>query len=258
MEQFGRRCARCEMSFMAPSYTDPGLGLGSEYGYRVREYQPGETSGHGRVVIYVPGNAGSFEQIRSLGSVLKGLQDVRVLALDLRGELSAFDSGKLLRQAEYLASVLRALPNREITVVGHSMGGIVARMAACRGDIAGKKINVVALATPQRPPVDTIEMAEIYRSIDSLECGRLLSIHPGLSDVQASGQRTSAGCRVDQVPRPGAIRTTRGPSGQTRLSGPLPIISWRVSIRVGWGWNTVRGDALVRPGTFPSSWETGV
>ncbi|KAI9020547.1 GPI inositol-deacylase PGAP1-like protein, partial [Hyaloraphidium curvatum] len=120
-------------------------------------------------VIFVPGNAGSYRQVRSLATEsaseawnwTRSQEGCRVLkdrnpelaldcstyrprkltffALDFREELSAFRGTTLLDQAEYLNDALRFVQGLylavgarvppTVAIVAHSMGGIVARAA---------------------------------------------------------------------------------------------------------------------------------
>ena len=115
--------------------------------------------------LFVPGNAGSGKQVRSLAtesmrawagsnsSQKKGGADGFLLdfyAVDFDEELSAFHGGYLVDQASYvaaaLAHLLRQYPaDTPFIIVGHSMGGVVARLAVAQDDPC---LALVTLAAP--------------------------------------------------------------------------------------------------------------
>jgi glycosylphosphatidylinositol deacylase len=67
---------------------------------------------HGRPVVFIPGNGGSFRQVRSLASATAHLQAGRArqldwFALDLNGELSALDATLLTAQTDFAVRAVR-------------------------------------------------------------------------------------------------------------------------------------------------------
>lgn len=135
--------------------------------------------------VFVPGNGGSYKQVRSIASesaraaerrrrgrvgtgerhdVTTGGDVVTIdwFALDFREELSAFHGDVLRSQITYAADALRRVlslypPGTHALVVGHSMGGVVARgalLALSRagvdgdGDAALPRTTLLTLATP--------------------------------------------------------------------------------------------------------------
>lgn len=205
----GKGAGSCRMSFMSPSYVRLD-GFGREYTrlgdgpwglYLYREAgwdadpftltpsgQP-VLSLQGTPVIFAPGNAGSFRQVRSLASAASrqwfelpgvrrktpgGLRDggkpLDFFALDFNEDFSAFHGQTLRDQAEYLADAVRfvlslyhapagGLPDpTSVIVVAHSMGGIVARAALLHPHYQSNSIStLLTISTPHLVPPVTVD-----------------------------------------------------------------------------------------------------
>ncbi|OBA21499.1 PGAP1-domain-containing protein [Metschnikowia bicuspidata var. bicuspidata NRRL YB-4993] len=123
-------------------------------------------------VLFVPGNAGSYRQVRSLAAECAALhhdanidvvhnargRSLDFFAADFNEDYTAFHGRTLLDQAEYLNAAVRFIlllyaPAADapaaVMLVAHSMGGVVARvmptLASCpRGSIS----TLVTLAAP--------------------------------------------------------------------------------------------------------------
>ena len=199
----------CEMSYMRPSYR-PLPPLPSTL-YSAVQYVEGMSSFRARSgpktgLLFLPGNAGSASQVRSLGGAAAGLgTPLEVYALDVGEEKSALQGQALLGQAQAAIHVMEALTLshniRQWVLVGHSMGGVVARMVgemllssnnASRVAMAspGSLLAVVTLASPQGKPPLAVDgtMQEIYHTwlADPAGAGRtipLLSLHGGPRDT---------------------------------------------------------------------------
>ena len=206
---------RCAMTYMNPAYFPvPGLNASSNEGnYAVWLYRErgavgltpdaamasvgsGGGSGCGTQVwktgrsipgLFVPGNAGSYRQVRSVASETARRVDARRtshqtssppsvpgdtresapgnapvgidwFALDFNEELSAFHGGLLRRQTAFtshaLAKILETYPpGTPVVIAGHSMGGVVARGALLelgKEGAYGSALNatLLTLATP--------------------------------------------------------------------------------------------------------------
>ncbi|KAJ3335404.1 GPI inositol deacylase, partial [Kappamyces sp. JEL0680] len=138
----------------------------------------------------LPGNAGNFKQIRSLGAVqarvwnweFKDRLRLELYAVSTREEMSAFNSLAIQDQAFYaneaiqwiLSSYDKDKAPRSIFVVGHSMGqagsgansvgGVVARYLPLLDNYRPGSIeNIFTLATPHKEPPVTI-----YRSLQTI------------------------------------------------------------------------------------------
>lgn len=139
-------------------------------------------------VLFIPGNAGSMRQVRSLAaeaavhfhdvlqpdmdSLSNGKRPLDWFTVDFNEDLAAFHGQTLLDQAEYLNEAIQYIlklyhnPNRSIRdtnlpdptsviLVGHSMGGIVARTMLTLPNHQTNSVNtIITLAAPHaRPPV---------------------------------------------------------------------------------------------------------
>ncbi|VDK62647.1 unnamed protein product [Onchocerca ochengi] len=157
-------------------------------------------------VIFVPGNAGSSKQVRSLGSVLHNKTESRnlpftfdVFAIDFNEELSGLSGMYLERQIKYLELAVRHIwgmyspPPHGIIFVGHSMGGIVIRSLLLSVHFNLSRIAfIVTLGTPHKdaPMVFDWYLKNIYdRMHDSWRKHKkelanllVLSVSGGLKD----------------------------------------------------------------------------
>ncbi|XP_011310677.1 GPI inositol-deacylase [Fopius arisanus] len=118
-------------------------------------------------VLFIPGNAGSHEQVRSLASVSLRLGIKRrtsyhfdYFSVSLAEGYSALYGGVLGDQTSFVAeSIQRILKlyrkKSEIVLIGHSMGGIVAKAALLHNNPNNKTLAslLITLATPHVPRV---------------------------------------------------------------------------------------------------------
>uniref|UniRef100_A0A0R3RRD8 GPI inositol-deacylase n=1 Tax=Elaeophora elaphi TaxID=1147741 RepID=A0A0R3RRD8_9BILA len=119
---------------------------------------------NGLPIIFVPGNAGSSKQVRSLGSILHNKTESRnlpftfdVFAIDFNEELSGLSAMYLERQIKYLELAVRHIwsmytpPPHGIIFVGHSMGGIVIRSLLHSANFDPSRIAfIITLGTPHK------------------------------------------------------------------------------------------------------------
>jgi len=218
----GQGAGSCRMSYMSPSYVRLD-GFGREYTrlgdgpwglYLYREAgwdtdpftlsSSGERvlSLQGTPVVFVPGNAGSFRQVRSLasaasrawwelpgvrrkgaaGSTKEGGRSLDFFALDFNEDFSAFHGQTLRDQAEYLADAVRyvltlyhapagGMPDpTSVMVVAHSMGGIVARAALLHSHYQANSIStMMTIASPHLVPPVTVDRGvdAVYEGISA-------------------------------------------------------------------------------------------
>lgn len=283
----------CEMSWMTPSYLlietpeSPvpryRLYLYRESGWDIQEEvsrsQPSlltllQPSGH--PVIFIPGNAGSYQQVRSIASSAsrqfygqdgKMLADVpgvrsmdfytrkrchldtrtRILtrAVDVNEDFTAFHGQTIRDQALFLDYCIKKVLDAynhlskserptQVTLLGHSMGGIVARLAALEH---GNTIDaIVTMSTPHLLPPVAIdaEVARIYSVLGKLKTVPiLLSICGGSADSQIA----SDGCALssDQItPEDGfAVFASGIPGAWTGVDHQAMVwchqVRWRVA-----------------------------
>lgn len=190
----------CEMTYMfeMPEYLPIKVGLSAAAkfpNYNLYFYGEGQyaqaTKGSrfqlkGIPVLFIPGNAGSYRQVRSLGSVaLRMAESQRAkfhfnyFALDLNEELSGIYGPFLSDQTEFayhcIKRILRLyshLPNNQpksVFIVGHSMGGMIARALYTLPDFDKTLVSgILTQATPHVMPVIAIDpvLANFYHQVN--------------------------------------------------------------------------------------------
>ncbi|KAL3101932.1 hypothetical protein niasHS_003341 [Heterodera schachtii] len=158
--------------------------------YKAQRYgESGELDGF--PLLFVPGNAGSGRQVRSLGSLLQNKTErlgtqfhFDTFALDFNGEMTALNFDYIESQAQFLAdsvghilSLYSSHKQPKIVLIGHSMGGIVIqKMLTDNADRWSKHIAfVLTFATPFSQPPVLIEK-RFLRFWDSMNGDRRLPI----------------------------------------------------------------------------------
>ena len=139
-------------------------------------------------VLFVPGNAGSYKQSRCLAfeaaqyyhdsiqtnprALEEGITSLDFFAVDVNEDFSAFHGQTILDQAEYLNDAVAyilslyhdprraqrdpSLPDpNSVILIGHSMGGVVARTMLTMSNYQSNSINtIITMSAPHaRPPV---------------------------------------------------------------------------------------------------------
>jgi len=145
-------------------------------------------------VLFLPGNAGSYQQVRSLASVsLRKSEDIHnkvwfdYFSTDFNEELSGLVGSLLEKQTQFSIKVIKHIlsyykKSRKIVLVGHSMGGIVARAILSRG--LDDVIDLVyTQATPHLAPPMIVDSAMInfYQTIETLEAKKAIHTSPIVS-----------------------------------------------------------------------------
>ena len=153
-------------------------------------------------VLFIPGNAGSYKQSRCLAfeaaqyyhnhiqqdpeALKNGMTSLDFFAVDFNEDFSAFHGQTILDQAEYLNDAVAYIlslyhdPRRaqrdpglpdpsSVILVGHSMGGIVARTMLTMSNYQSNSINtIVTVSAPHaRPPVSfDSESVRTYKRVN--------------------------------------------------------------------------------------------
>lgn len=200
----------CDMAYMRPMYsklddfdTEHTRFAGKYSLYLYREWGIDEEfTVKGAPVLFIPGNAGSYKQVRSLAAEAayhyhnsvqhessEGKGERRPLdffSVDFNEDFTAFHGQTLLDQAEYLNDAITFIlslyhtPGRfsrdshlpdptSVIIVGHSMGGVVARTMVTMPNYQANSINtIVTLAAPHaRPPVSFDgDIVRTYRGVN--------------------------------------------------------------------------------------------
>ncbi|KIE01081.1 GPI inositol-deacylase, partial [Metarhizium majus ARSEF 297] len=201
----------CRMSYMRPSYihfTDfdtEHTRFATKYSLFLYREQgvDDEAKLRGIPVLFIPGNAGSYKQVRPIaaeaatyfydtlqhdgGSVDSGVRNLDFFTVDFNEDITAFHGQTLLDQAEYLNEAIRYIlslysdPQRttrdshlpdptSVVILGHSMGGVVARAMLVQSNYQANSINtIITMSAPHsRPPVTFDgQIVQIYDEINA-------------------------------------------------------------------------------------------
>ncbi|RMY96007.1 hypothetical protein D0862_08643 [Hortaea werneckii] len=201
----------CAMSYMRPAFArfadfdTEHTRFASKYSlYLYREGGVDEdTRVKGIPVIFIPGNAGSYKQVRPIAAeaaryfhdVLRndpvaegsGKRPLDFFTVDFNEELTAFHGQTMLDQAEYLNEAVAyilalyhnphrslrepGLPDpKSVIILGHSMGGIVARTMLRMPNYQDSTINtIITLSAPHaRAPISfDRDMVSTYNDINT-------------------------------------------------------------------------------------------
>nr|XP_019009694.1 uncharacterized protein I206_05254 [Kwoniella pini CBS 10737]OCF48475.1 hypothetical protein I206_05254 [Kwoniella pini CBS 10737] len=238
----------CEMSWMSPSYQriqwkdDPGhryrLFLYREQGLDI------ESQVTGYPVLFIPGNAGSYQQVRSIasaasrqyadGKTMTGQsrmdRKLDFFTIDFNEEFSAFSARTLSEQANFvrhaieriLLEYLHMSPSQQpsqVALLAHSMGGIAARLAVIDPDVAPKVDIILTMSTPHTIPPLTIEheMESIYTKIAKPSQTLLISLCGGVSDTQVVSDSCALSSTLGSGDNGFAVYTTGIPTVWTGI-----------------------------------------
>lgn len=252
----------CEKVWMYPSYTKlNGFGkehtrLGDKYAlylYRDDYYQRDQMNKKfvptGIPVIFIPGNAGSYKQARSIGSLAAEViaernwgQDQRLdlYTADFEEDFSAFHGRTLLDQAEYINDAIRFIlalydqPNpdtphpKSVIVIGHSMGGFIARALVGLDNYVPESVNtILTLASPHAMPPITFDaqMSSVYSLVNKYWAQAYSEDRVGRSPLSTVALVSIAGGKLDtMVPSDYASVSglTRPSNGFATFSSGMP------------------------------------
>ncbi|KYN04079.1 GPI inositol-deacylase, partial [Cyphomyrmex costatus] len=212
----------CEMTYMFeyPQYVRISLKNNTEKEYpRFGLYAYGEGTVteklrkmqfSGIPVLFIPGNAGSHEQVRSIASV--SLRKSRstsfhfdFFTVSFNKDYSAFYGGVLLEQTIYVSHCIKTILElykgkmKNVVLIGHSMGGIIAKGALVLApDMNVSFANmIINLATPHTPFLvfDNV-FAKYYYTLERhlhkiKDAGvKVVSIGGGPRDILVSSSQT--------------------------------------------------------------------
>lgn len=159
----------------------------------------GEVQLDGIPVLFIPGNAGSFRQGRSIAAAAANLyfdsgssiqnsetKNLDFFTADFNEDLTAFHGQTMLDQANYLNDAVRYIlmlygrstafkatgrpAPKSVIVIGHSMGGIVARLMVTLENHVHSSINtIITLSSPHSIPPVTFDgdILNLYDKINT-------------------------------------------------------------------------------------------
>ncbi|KAI0459676.1 PGAP1-like protein-domain-containing protein [Xylaria acuta] len=201
----------CRMSWMSPSFVHfsdfdtEHTRFASKYSlylYREQGIEHGPKV-RGIPVLFIPGNAGSYKQVRSIASesaryfhealhsngatAKSGIKSLDFFTVDFNEDFTAFHGQTMLDQAEYINEAIRYIlslyldpqkserdPNlpdpASVIILGHSMGGVVARAAFVMPNFQPHSVNtIITMSAPHaRPPVTFDPLiVQVYQDINN-------------------------------------------------------------------------------------------
>ncbi|KAJ6130205.1 hypothetical protein N7512_002985 [Penicillium capsulatum] len=157
---------------------------------------------NGVPVLFLPGNAGSYRQVRSLAAEasrhyyetvrhdearhVAGTRSLDFFMVDFNEDMAAFHGQTLLDQAEYVNEAISFIlslyhdPRRTrrdpglpdpsaVVLIGHSMGGIVARTVLTMANYQANSVNtIITMSAPHaKPPVSfDSDIVHTYKQIN--------------------------------------------------------------------------------------------
>ncbi|XP_070187912.1 GPI inositol-deacylase-like [Littorina saxatilis] len=244
----------CEMTWMFeyPTYLNVPVdkSIAKQFpNYKLYVYGEGEYARQisdlkfkGIPVLFIPGNSGSYRQVRSLGSVslrmgnkLKVGFHFNYFVVDFQDQFSALHGAILPEQTEFVRSCVKKIlsmyqsthPPSSVILVGHSMGGVVARALFTLPGFDPKTVHtIITQNSPHQAPVVMVDsvMDQFYQKVNdywyhhgnsSLGHVTVVSTGGGYRDYQV---RSGLSSLTDILPEDRGISTTT-------MSVPLAWVS---------------------------------
>lgn len=189
-------------------------------------------------VLFIPGNAGSFKQVRSIASQCASISHEHSLDEDFQGrnldffaahfneDFTAFHGRTMLDQAEYLNDAVKFIlglyknstsPPQSVILVGHSMGGVVARVMLTLPNFAENSVNtIVTLAAPHAVAPATFDgdIIRIYAATEQFWQQGLAGPSKGLAHERLKN--------VSIISITGGLSDTILPADYTTMRGTVP------------------------------------
>lgn len=184
-------------------------------------------------VLFIPGNAGSYRQVRSIAAEAANIyfderdtinneqtRNLDFFAADFNEDFTAFHGRTMLDQAEFANEAVKFIlllysnrdnPPESVILIGHSMGGVVARVMLALPSYQPKSVNtILTLSLPHlaAPLTFDSDIAKIYLTADRywfdsfhaaenpLKDVSLISITGGILDTVLPADYTTLGFLV--------------------------------------------------------------
>lgn len=194
----------CRQVYMSPSYArlkaldESHTQLASKYSLYLYREQGRDTfptdDNHedylsGIPILFIPGNAGSYKQARLIAAETANqfygdehsnlwAKNLDFFTADFNEDFTAFHGRTVVDQAEYLNDAIKfilglyenkPIPPQSVILLGHSMGGVVARAMLSLPNYLPKSVNtIITLATPHAAAPLTFDgdLLKIYSAVD--------------------------------------------------------------------------------------------
>lgn len=202
----------------------------------------------GTPILFIPGNAGSYKQIRSIASEAAyqyfsqndhiklsnpNSNNLDFFTADFNEDFTAFHGKTMLDQAEYLNDAIRYILSlytsqnnnndrsvpESVIILGHSMGGIVARVMLSLPNYVESSINtIITLSAPHNAAPTTFDgdLLNVFKLTDDFWRNGLVKTPSGSKLSQISKKRLA---NVSLISITGGILDTTLPTDYTSLTG---------------------------------------
>ena len=181
--------------------------ISHSFGFQLKELDWSGSGGKKRLALFVPGHKGDVKQAISMTRFFEREGVVwDVYSVDF-GEGAVAISADLARaEAEFVSQCLQYIAQQRkgpITVIAHSMGGIVTSLALAMASTPTHRVTeVIALSTPfSVPPVATsLSISSLYRDVHlfwrspQAHSLFLLSFSGGIRDLTVPSSTSNSAC----------------------------------------------------------------
>lgn len=154
-------------------------------------------------VLFVPGNAGSYQQVRSLAStcIRRQLQSIDALkfvfyTIDFGGQLSGLDGQLIDDQTQFVHQSLKQIQamhlsnNDGIILIGHSVGGFICKLLLTTANFDFKLVRLlISLAGPLNKPYLSFDskMHQLYAKTNAFWLNRTDQHLENMLSISISG-----------------------------------------------------------------------
>lgn len=189
-------------------------------------------------VLFIPGNAGSYKQVRSIAAEASNIyhdhkdeekfqgRNLDFFAAHFNEDFTAFHGRTMLDQAEYLNDAVRFIlslysnstnPPKSVILLGHSMGGVVTRVMLTLPNYVENSVNtIITLAAPHAAAPATFDgdIMKIYGATDKFWRAGFYD-----DELSVSSKRLK---NVTLISITGGLLDTILPADYTTLDGLVP------------------------------------
>ncbi|KAF7302057.1 GPI inositol-deacylase [Mycena indigotica] len=212
----------CRMSYMWESYVPQSrfdgtwTSLANRYSLQLYREHDGQGNHWGSdalkslPVLFIPGNAGSWRQVRSIASSAARqyyhapssaapefrdrIRPLDFYAVEFNEDLSAFHGPTIEAQITYTARAIDYIlslypPGTQIIVMGHSMGGVVATsLLSPEYNHTGNISTIITMSTPHKLPPARLDaridaIYDLTRKVLALDPTPIVSLCGGATDL---------------------------------------------------------------------------